>query len=419
MYPAARRALCVRASFIVLVASSRLLAAEPRGCDEEISRSNLIACAEARSPLIAAELASMRGAEGRVEGARPFLPSNPMVLGSLATRSGGGVTATNWSLTLAQELEIAGQSGLRVEGAKSELLAQGHQLSVVRAELAEQAWLLYFQSLATKERLSLAVRIENASLEVARTAQGMSVNGLSSPVDAAVADASAVAASQRRLDAETAMRNAELRLRVLVGTSATPPLKGGLEPLAWTNAPPLERPELAALTALAQTSARRVELLRRSRAPNPTLSVFAQNDGFDEKVFGVGLGLPIPLPQPLGRTKAGEIAEAVGIEERFQAELERSQRVLASERDLAVNDYTKDLLARALYSGERVERASAALTAIAQQLGAARLSVREALMSQQALVSLLEAEVDAREALCAASVRVIRTHGGSLEGGAL
>ena len=232
MYPVASRPLGVRASFIVLVASSRVLAAEPRGCDEELSRANLIACAEARSPRIAAELASMRGAEGRLEAARPFLPANPALLGSVASRSGGGVTVTNWALTLAQELEIAGQSGLRVDVARSELLAQGHQLSVVRAELAEQAWLGYFQVLAARDRAALALRIEEANLEVARTVMGMSLTGLSSPVDAAVADAAAVAASQHRLEAQNAARAAEVRLRLIVGSTARPPLSGALDPLA-------------------------------------------------------------------------------------------------------------------------------------------------------------------------------------------
>ncbi|MDP1830074.1 MAG: TolC family protein [Archangium sp.] len=393
-------------------------AAEPRGCDEELSRGTLVACAQARSPLIAAELASLQGAKGKVEAARPFLPSNPLLTGSLGSRTGGGMSATNWSVTLAQELEVAGQSGLRVDVARGDLVAQGQQLTVVRAELAEQAWLAWFQALASKERVALALRIEQASLEVARTAQGMSTQGLSSPVDAAVADAAAVSASQQRLEAESAVRAAEIRLRLLVGASATPRVTGALEPLRWDEAS-LERPEVASLTALSRAAAHRVELLRRSRAPNPTLSFFAQNDGFDEKVFGVGLGIPIPLPQPLGRTYSGEIAEAVGAGHRLEAELDRLTRTLNGERELASSEYGKRLAARALYSAERLARANHALAAISTQLSAGRLSVREALVSQQALVGFLEAEVNAREALCAASVRLIRTHGGSLEGGAL
>lgn len=408
------RSLVVRLSCVV----TSVAWAQPT-CDEALTRANLVACAHERSPALASEAAALRSAEGRREAARPFLPSNPVLSGSLASRTGPDARATNWSLTLAQELEIAGQSGLRVEAAEAELVSQAQQLRVVRASVAEATWLAWFGALAARERVQLARRIEAASLEVAQTAAGMVAHGLGSTVDATVADAAAVAASQRRIDAEIAAGAAEIRLRQLVGVSPETTWSGALEPLRVDMPPTARRPEIVALEALLQASGRRVETLRRSRAPNPTLSVFAQNDGFDEKVFGVGVGLPIPLPQPLGRTKVGEIAEAVGAEERLHAELELLTRALNGERELAAQAHARGLVALALYSPARIARASEALTALGAQVAAGRWSVREALASQRSLVELLEAEVDAREALCAASVRLIRTHGGSLESGGL
>ena len=67
------------------------LAAEP-DC-VTITRVNLVACAQVNSPLLLAELASSRAAEGRREAARPFLPSNPMVSGTLASRTGATARA--------------------------------------------------------------------------------------------------------------------------------------------------------------------------------------------------------------------------------------------------------------------------------------------------------------------------------------
>lgn len=399
----------------VIVIALPALGAEPE-CGS-ITRANLVACAEAQSPALAAELASLRAAEGRKEAARPFLPANPQLSGSLGSRTSADARALNWSVTLAQEWEIAGQSGLRVDTAERERAAQAHQVAVARAEVAEQAWLSWFRWSAATERVALSVRLEEASAAVSRTVQGMGVQGLSSPVDAAVADAAAVRASQARLTAQQEQRAAELDLRTLLGSAAVV-APGQLEPLRWSEAPAAVRPELLALEALQQASSRRVELLRRGRAPNPTLSLFAQNDGFDEKVFGVGLGLPIPLPQPIGRTAAGEIAEAVGREARQQAELERLTRSLKAEQALAMSAWDTAVQARALYAPERLARARRGLDAIGEQVAAARLPVREALVAQQALMELLLAEVSSRHELCVASVRQVRARGGSLEGGA-
>lgn len=383
-----------------------------------ITRANLVACAQAHSPLLGAELASSRAAEGRREAARPFLPSNPMVSGTLASRTGAAARATNWSVTLAQELELAGQSGVRVASAQKELQAQLHQVEVARAEIAEHVWLAWFDALAAKERAALAVRIERATLAVSTTVQAMTSHGLASPVEATVADAAAVRASRARLESARAAVSAEVQLRSLLGAPSRLDVAGPLEPLQPGEAPSL-RPEVRALEASRQALSQRLEVLRRSRVPNATVSLFAQNDGFDERVFGVGLGIPIPLPQPLGRTRTGEVSEVTALETRLEHELEQLNRTFSSDRELAKAAWESASQTRALYTAERIERARQGLTAIAEQLAAARLPVRSALGDQESLVELLQAEVEARHASCVASVHLVRALGGSLEGGAL
>ncbi len=403
-------------TLVVALLSHSAVAEDPSNCGDEVARTNLVACAQARSPALASELASLRAGEGRREAARPFLPSNPALSGSVGSRTTDDARAFNWYVTLAQELEVAGQSGLRVEAAEGELSALSAQVMVMRAEVAEQVWLAYFEVLAAKERAALAVQVDEAVNEVAATVRGMAVNGLAAPLDATVSDSAAVRSSREVLEAERAVGAAEVRLGSLLGLASKPAISGALEPLRLPAASSVERPEAAALKAMRLASSRRVELLRRGRVPNPTISLFAQNDGFNERVFGVGLGLPIPLPQPLGRTAAGEVAEAVAFEAKQQADLQKLERSLAAELAVARLEYDAGSKILALYSGSRKAAATQALRAIASQLGAARFSAREALNAQQALVELLEAEVDARQSLCVASVRLVRANGGSLEG---
>lgn len=415
MNSAVARGVCPRFSALMLVTLSfGARAAEPV-CTEALSRSTLISCGLNNSPTLAAELASLHASAARREAARPFLPSNPTVAASLGSRVSGDARATNWSVTLAQELEVAGQSVLRVEVADDELRAADAQMLVVRAELAEQLWVAWFETIAARERIKLSVQLEKATGEVARTARGMASNGLASPVDAAAADAAWVGVSERRVEAERAARASLLKLQSLTGQRVELMTGPGLEPLR-TDAAPQTRPELKALESLKSASSRRVALLRRSRAPNPTVTLFAQNDGFNERVFGVGVGLPIPLPQPVGRTKAGEIEEALAAEERVQAELEGMLRRLTTERALAESDVLAAVEKRALFSSERLVGATSALQALSTQLSAGRLTVREALVTQQSLVEMLQSELAMREAACLASVRAARASGLSLEG---
>jgi len=383
-----------------------------------VSRENVVQCAQAQSPTLLAEQASVRAGEGRRDAARPFLPSNPVVSASVASRTSAQASALNWYVTLEQQLEIAGQSWVRTEAAERELEAARHQLLVARAEVAELVWNAFFLALASKERAALATEVQRASAAVAATVEGMRANGLASPVEASVADAAAVRATQNRLGLERQRREALTRLATLLAREGLSDLDGVLEPLN-VEGDATTRPERLALEALREAATKRIESLKRDRAPNPTLSVFAQNDGFDERVLGVGVGLPIPLPQPVGRTNAGQIAEAVALEERARAQLLQLERSLGAEKTLAAADLEDRKQARALYSRERLERARAGLVALTEQLQAGRLSVREALTTQQALVELLEADVDARLALCVASVRWRRAQGLSLEGGAL
>lgn len=316
---------------------------------------------------------------------------------------------------------MAGQSGLRLEVADRELRAQGHRVEAARREIAARAWSAYFAALAVRERHRLATRLEEATAAVATTVRAMASNGLVSEVDADIADSAALRAAHDRLALEGALAEAQARLSVLTGGPAHASVEGGLDPLripmpAGANH---ELPELLALGEQQQAAQRRVALLQRERIPNPTLSLFTQNDGFDERVLGVGLTLPVPLPQPVGRTRAGEIAEAHALADRAEAGAQRLDRELKAELAAATARLEAASKARGLYTQERGQRAVSRLEAIAAQVRAARLSVRDALIGQQALVDQLKAEIDAREDLCLASLRVARATGTSLEGNSL
>ncbi|MCC6335325.1 MAG: TolC family protein [Myxococcales bacterium] len=409
--------LWTAAGVLAVALSPRAGVAEEPTC-EQVDRRTVVPCVLARSPELREELALQRAGRGRREAARPFLPSNPVLKGAVASRASPSDGDFNWYLSLDQELEIGGQSWLRVGVANAELRAQGQRVAAARNSVASLAWLAWFGALAAHERSKLSVRLEGATGAVAATVRAMAANGLASEVDAEIAEAAALRAAQRRLFLEGLAFGAQARLRLLAG--GAPALAAGvLEPLSQVlvEAPPRQRPELIALEEVRGAVHRRAELLARERVPNLTLSVMAQRDGFGERVLGGGLSLPIPLPQPVGRTLAGELAEVAALEEKVAAETERVRRDLELELVSAKAEYGAAARARGLYPPERVARAIARLEAIGEQVKAGRLAVRDAILAQQVLVEQLEAEIDAREALCVASVRVVRAAGLPLEGG--
>lgn len=387
-------------------------------CTGSINRSNVAACALIANPSLGEELASERAAQARREAARPFLPSNPTLAGSVASRVSSTDRAANWYLSIGQELEVGGQSWLRVEVADKALRAQHHRVAATRTSVTAQAWAAYFSVLAMQERLKLAAKLEAATGTVAATVRGMASSGLASEVDADVADAAALRASQDRLGLEAVLAAAKAQLNRLTGGPPAIVVEGVLEPLKGVivalSAP--TRLEVLALQEEHAALQRRVALLRREQVPNPTLSLYAQNDGFNERVLGVGLSVPIPLPQPIGRTRAGQLAETIALAQKAQAEIEGLQRELQAELTVASAEFEAASKARALYTAERIERAGVRLDAIAVQVKSARLPVRDALLAQQALVDQLKAHIDAREALCVASVRLRRAVGLSTEG---
>jgi cobalt-zinc-cadmium efflux system outer membrane protein len=127
-------------------------------------------------------------------------------------------------------------------------------------------------------------------------------------------------------------------------------------------------------------------------------------------VLGVGLSLPIPLPG-LGRTYAGEIAEAEASARRSASEQRLLERSLWLDLDSARSEYRSRAAELAAFIPEQLERARTTLQALAHEVQSGRLAVRDAIVAQAALIELLEAHVAARAGLCLASVELVRAAG--------
>jgi cobalt-zinc-cadmium efflux system outer membrane protein len=397
-------------------------------CGGVITRATVVRCALESSLAVRASRDDVDVARARHEAVSPLLPANPTLSLTGSRRSETGRQATNWYASLGQEIEIGGQRGLRRDAAQAEVEARQKSVLLSERDVAVTALVAFYDALSAREAEALAERLLATTAAVSRVAHAKADKGLIAPVDADVADAAHVRATRMRLGAERELGAATARLATLLGTdpmSERLEVRGALTPLSGMDGASFPavvdsaaRPELQALDAERRSMELRASAFRRSRIPNPTVSAFVANDGFDERVLGLGLSLPIPLPGGIGRTFAGEVAEAEALARRAATEGERTRREIRLAVAVATRALTSRRLEVAAFTPELLANAETSLRALGQEVENGRLTVREAVVAQQALIDLLQGHVAARRDWCLASVDLARAAGVPLERGA-
>lgn len=184
---------------------------------------------------------------------------------------------------------------------------------------------------------------------------------------------------------------------------------------AFVSSSVARRAEVTAAVAEADAQRAKTALYERLRIPNPTFSVFARNDWINERLVGVGVAVPIPIPG--GRTYSGEIAQASALTARAETDAERMRRAVRLEVVNAAQVMSIRQRQLDLFEPQQVRKIEDTLRSIAEEIGARRLPLRDALITQQALIDYLFAHVEARRQLCFASVQLARVAGVALEQG--
>ncbi|MEZ4451865.1 MAG: TolC family protein [Nannocystaceae bacterium] len=401
----------------------------PTSCAGTLSRERLVACALQASPAIEAEAIGVDALAGRRRAARTILPSNPTVGVTVASRAGilSGQRDLNVYGNLSQEIEIAGQRRKRSAVVDAEIDAQSRRVDAIRREVAAQVLVAYYELVAAREAQAMLARIAAATQALVDLAAEGERTGLASGLAADVAATSIVRIQRETVEADRRVEGARSTLAALLGQDPAAPtidVRLDLTPLAVEGDLPAltelalgRRAELEVARAEQEARRRQIELFRRARVPNPSLVAYAQRDGFAERVFGGGFSLPIPLPSPLGRTYAGEIAEARARIRQADAELERLRRAIQVEVATAYQAVRARERELALFDADRIRRAEQHVEALAQEMAAGRLPIREAVLLQQTFLDLLAAHLEARRALGVASVELARATGALPPGG--
>lgn len=415
-----------------LVSGAAKANAQTTTCKSEITRTNVVSCALAANLSAAVERRGLESLEGKRDAAKLLLPSNPTVSLTRAVPFEPGIPARPqlWSVALSQELEVAGQRGKRVGAVEAEQKGQRLRVTLADRYAAADALFLYFDAIAAAESAKVADRIGALAAALREVALARAHVGVGSEADAQLSEAVATRITEAQIAAHQRATLAKLSLVSLLGedpgkTNKTT-IEGELTPLSIidTAATTLvdravtQRADIAVMATEKDVHLARASLYERLRIPNPTLSVFVRNDWFGERTAGIGLSFPIPLPSPVGRTYAGDIAEENALAMRATTEVERLRRSVRLEVAKAIEVVDSRRRQVALYRPEQVIRTEITLRSITEEIAARRLPIRDALLTQQGLTEYLYAHVEAKRALCQASVDLARVAGALLERGA-
>ncbi|CAN5178122.1 hypothetical protein BH09MYX1_BH09MYX1_26590 [soil metagenome] len=414
------------ALFAICSWSTEVFAADRAACPEPLSRASVAPCALERSSLVMSAQDRTRALQGVRTAALPLFPMNPTLSGSFARRSVPNAPSVwNWSVGLSQEIEIAGQRGHRIDAADADVAAAEQRTVLTKRYVVADALLAYFAVLGARAGLAMTKQLDAIARSLATAATAAATAGIISGIDGDLAEIASFRAVQARIGAEGALATAQIELTTRLGHDPTlgrSDAIGDLTPLAGVEADArtalgLPHPEVVALKDEGRAWAARAALFRAAVVPNVTLSAFVQNDGFDERVLGLGIAFPIPFPQPIGRTFVGEAREADALADRGSSEATRIDRERRGRILTALSDYDTQARAVDAVPADRIERAKISLGAIAQEVSGGRLAVRDAILAQQSLTALLLEQGSAKLRLCIASVELARAASLPLEGG--
>lgn len=394
-----RGALIAGLSFAAFAMPAEAQERELLSLEEALSRSGLSeGAAETQSnPRIVGPRADTEAAQALVGQAR--LRPNPELSFEVENIAGSGafsgLSATEYTLSVGQRLELGGKRSARVQAAEAQA-----QLANVRADLAEAelGFLVrerYVVAAAAASRVELALDIVERNVELARIAGVLVEVGREPPLRALRAQAALAEARAELQAAEAASLAARTALAALWSDEGVPPVVPSDFPdIVPPSTVLVSTTGLQLQVAQAESRAAEAEIDRERslRVPDPVVSAGVRRfEETNDNAFLVGVSIPLPF----ANRNQGNIAAA---EARLRAANAREAIALA-DLEQAVTRARAQYLA----AGARVETLSAtSLPQAEEALRLVRIGYRNGRFPLIEVLSAAEARDDIREALIAA-----------------
>jgi len=404
--------------FAVSTALAIVLVAVPAAEGPAWTLELLVGEALAKSPDVAAARAEEAGAEGELAADARWVRANPQLeveYGTDAVTQNEG--ERRLAVEISQQLQVAGQRGLRVERAEAALAAARARRRAVELRVAREA----ADAAAEWGRREALVKLMEESLAAARTLEAAAVKRFAAG-DAPELERNAAALERARAEARAAQARAEAvsaraSLNRLLGRTPSAPLTLSPGAVAVPEDLSAQVPELEAARAEAEAARAEVDLLRRERIPDPTVSLgYEQEKRPEEHATGPDLHTAsmvvarLSVPLPLWNRNQGELAGARARRAAREAEREGREREVAAERVAAREAYEAARIAEAALTAALpgVERN---LSLVQRAYEAGELSLDALLLARDRAYSARGEAIDAAAALARARAALLRASG--------
>lgn len=372
----------------------------------------------AKSPEVAAARAEETGAEEGLSADSRWVRDNPQLeaeYGTDAMTQGAG--ERRMAIAISQQLQVAGQRGLRMERAEAALTAARARRRTAELSVAREA----SDAAAEWGRREALVKLMEEVLSAARTLEEAAAKRFAAG-DVPELDRNAAALERARAEARAAQARSEeagarASLNRLLGRAATAPLTLRLEAVALPEAMAAELPEVEAARAEAEAARAEVELLRRERIPDPTVSLgYEQEKRPEAHVTGTDLHTAsmvvarLSLPLPLWNRNQRELAEARARRSVHEAERQGREREVEAERVSARENYEAARIAEAALTAALpgIERN---LVLVQRAYEAGELSLDALLLARDRAYAARGEAIDATAALARARAALLRVSG--------
>ena len=303
----------LRASMTVLalqLASVDVLADEGPN-KTPVSLGTVLAHADEHAPRMLVARAEVERGQAAVDGASVVLQRNAVAGAAAGPRIAEGARAVDFTVRLAQPIEIAGERKQRREtAAKSQELA-GNELRETQWLVHREVHAAFHTALVARERWHVVKKLLVSTEELHSVAERRLEAGDISPLQVRLAEAELAQARQKSLAAERGYRSAQLELAELSGWPPDPlpepvgdldepkrsPLVKDLLSLALR-----QHPGIAARATAVEEAEARMQLENREGWPEPILGVTYTRESLPnvrihEHIIQGTIALPIPFSQ--------------------------------------------------------------------------------------------------------------------------